>query len=187
VPWFVAWFDGKPDFRVVDHVKLVRAVKERRCMICGGVLGRYLAFAIGPMCAINRVSSEPPSHTDCATFAAKVCPFLANPSKPRRETDLPENDGMAGEGLKRNPGVVLVWVTKHYAPFRAPGGAGVLFQIGPAEEWFWFAQGREATRAEVQASIDSGLPILKEAAKVDGAEAALELAAASALRYLPKE
>jgi hypothetical protein len=67
-PWFVAWFrDGKPcdpgqgtpDFRVIDTPKIGIAIRQKRCWVCGGFLGRHLAFVIGPMCAINRVISEP--------------------------------------------------------------------------------------------------------------------------------
>src|ERR1700757_2055277 len=81
VPWFVEWFhaDGTPfeypemsiragdypDFRVVDSRKFGIAHREKRCWVCGGPRGKYVAFVIGPMCAINRVSSELPSHRDC--------------------------------------------------------------------------------------------------------------------------
>lgn len=183
VPWFVSWIDGKPDFRVVDARKIPIAVKERICWICGEQLGtKWMAFVIGPMCAINLVSSEPPSHRDCAIFAAKACPFLANPRKPRNEHKLPtEATKSAGIGLQRNPGVTLVWITRSYKPFRVPNGAapgagaGVLFQIGPCEEALWFAHSREATRAEIMESIDSGLPLLREPAEAEGPEAVAAL------------
>lgn len=76
VPYFVEWIDGKPDFRVMSSKNLARAVKYRRCWICGEELGRFLCFTIGPMCGVNRISSEPPSHYDCARFAVSACPFL---------------------------------------------------------------------------------------------------------------
>ena len=40
VPWFVSWEDGEPDFRVIGRGKIVQAVKQRRCWVCGGKLGR---------------------------------------------------------------------------------------------------------------------------------------------------
>src|SRR5438132_506337 len=70
VPWFVAWVDGKPEFRVVGPGKREEAYAKRKCWVCGQQLGSYLVFVIGPMCALNRISSEPPSHKDCAIFAA---------------------------------------------------------------------------------------------------------------------
>jgi hypothetical protein len=186
VPWFVSWIDGKPDFRVVDARKIPIAVRENVCWICGEQMQKWKAFVIGPMCAVNLVSSEPPSHTACAKFAAIACPFLSNPKQVRRETNLPTDTmNAAGLGLKRNPGVTLVWVTRSFRPFAAPGG--VLFKIGPVEDVFWYAHGREATRAEVLESIDSGLPSLMELAVAESPEAVAELEKmhATALELVP--
>lgn len=179
VPKFVEWIDGKPDFRVVDGRWMGRAVRERRCWLCGEQLGRYLAFVIGPMCAINRVNSEPPSHLECARFAVKACPFMVNPQRKRdTHTPLPEgHEQAAGIPLDRNPGVMLIWVTKSYRPFRAirdvrPGTpGGVLFSLGDPTSLEWYARGRAATRSEILASINSGLPLLRGIAEQEGTEA----------------
>jgi hypothetical protein len=174
VPWFVAWIDGKPDFRVVRPDGIGLAHRGQRCWLCGEPRGKFGAFVIGPMCAVNRVSSEPPSHLSCAKFAAMACPFLTKPLAKRNERDLPtETKDAAGCMIARNPGVTLVWVTASYEPFRAPGG--VLFEIGPPDRLYWFAHGREATRAEIMASIDSGYPLLQEMAAQDGPAAIAEL------------
>jgi hypothetical protein len=69
VPWFVAWFkdgkpcpvgDGTPDFRVADTRKMGKAVNQHYCWTCGGPMGVFKCFILGPMCAINRVITEPP-------------------------------------------------------------------------------------------------------------------------------
>lgn len=52
---------------------------------------------------------------------------------------------------------------------------GILFTVGDPVETLWFAEGRPATRDEVLASIDSGLPILRQQAEQDGEDALLEL------------
>lgn len=200
VPWFVQWFrdgesseprDGEPDFRVVDARKLAKAVKEKRCWVCGEQLGVHLCFVIGPMCAINRVISEPPSHFECAEFSARACPFLSRPRMRRNEKDLPEErTEAAGFGLKRNPGVACLWVTRKYETFRPHVGApGILFKLGTPERVLWFAEGREATRAEVLASIESGLPLLRQPAEQEGpaAVAALEQQYARAMPLIPAE
>jgi hypothetical protein len=142
VPWFVAWIDGVPDFRVIAPGKIAEAHNHRKCWICGEKVGKYLASVIGPMCAINRVASEPPSHRECAEFAAKACPFLTRPKMRRNERDLPqERCDPAGQHIPRNPGVALIWITKSYRPFHA--GNGVLFEVGEPMETLWFAEGRE--------------------------------------------
>jgi len=78
VPWFVAWIDGKPDFRVMDGKKMNQAVRFKKCWVCGSPLGRRFTFCIGPMCAINRTIGEPPSHHECVDFSARACPFLSS-------------------------------------------------------------------------------------------------------------
>lgn len=187
VPWFVQWIDGRPDFRIIDGDKLPRAVRQRLCWVCGQKLGRYLTFVIGPMCAINRTISEPPSHLECATYSARNCPFCAMPKAKRRENNIP--DGVkdpAGVGLKRNPGVILCWTTLSYNLMHVDNG--VLFRLGDPVHWEWWSEGRPAKRDEVLASIESGLPLLKEMAASEGAAScsALETYIARAQRLLPE-
>jgi hypothetical protein len=171
VPWFVEWVDGVPDFRVMNRARWRRAIEERRCWICGGPLGVHLAFVLGPMCGINRTTTEPPCHAACAEWAARACPFLSRPHAHRR--DLPPeqvNANQPGLPLLRNPGVTLIWYTRVYSLF--PDGHGnQLIEIGPADRVKWYAEGRPATREEVQHSIETGYPALLEVAtQQDAAE-----------------
>ncbi len=192
VPRFVEWIDGKPDFRVMDGKYLLQACEHGLCWICGVRLPRKRAFVIGPMCAVNRVSSEPPSHVECAVFSAMACPFLTMPKMRRRESGMPESVlAPAGFGIKRNPGVALVWVTRggyrFAVPREAEGGTGFLFNVGQPLQTLWFAEGREATRAEVLESIDSGLPSLSSMATEEGPAAmtALSRMVAEAMSLVP--
>ena len=175
VPWFVAWIDGEPHFPIADGYKLHVAVRDRRCWVCGGELGRVMAFVIGPMCAVNRVSSEPPSHPECARFSARNCPFLTKPNMKRVGEHLHPHgvEELGGTMIKRNPGVTLVWLTMRYYPWEA-GEDKVLFDIGAPHSVEWYAHGRAATRDEVLASIDSGLPLLEAAAASDPQPTAIE-------------
>lgn len=175
IPWFVATLeDGTRDFRVADQGRHIDAMRFRLCWTCGGKLGANVAFVIGPMCAVNRISAEPPNHLDCATYAARVCPFLAVPAMARRPAPLPDGTvDPAGHGLMRNPGVALVWVTRRFRYFRPPmGAAGWLTELGEPTALHWYAEGREATRAEILASMESGLPALAEACHLDDDPAA---------------
>lgn len=191
VPWFVHWDEnGKPDFRVIKQGRIRDAIKYKRCWICGDPLGTFVAYVAGPMCAINRVSSEPPSHRECAVYAAQACPFLVRPHMHRREAGLPDEAvEPAGDMIKRNPGVALVWVTRKSHVFRVPAsrGGGILFDIGTPTEALWFAHGRPATRAEVDESIRSGLPELYKRARPAGQTGVekLERAIAAMQEYLP--
>lgn len=179
VPWFVAVIDGTPDFRVIRPGGIETALRGRLCWTCGIAFQRRedRAFVIGPMCAVNRVSAEPASHLDCAVYAATHCPFLATPQMVRRERHMPGGTSApAGEMIRRNPGVALVWVTgyKSWSTF-GDGNGGTLFGVGEPKRVLWFARGREAARAEVMESISSGLPILREMAETEGPSAVAEL------------
>jgi hypothetical protein len=174
VPRFVPWIDGKPEFRGFDGEHMAICVRLKRCWLCGQPLGKFMTFVIGPMCAVNRVSSEPPSHRSCAEYAVRACPFLAQPRMRRNEKGRPELGGqVAGIGIKRNPGVALMWTTHSYKVFRAPGG--VLFTVGDPEQLEYFAEGRKATRKEILESMESGLPLLMKTAIEDGPDAVAEL------------
>jgi hypothetical protein len=190
VPWFVAWIAGKPDFRVIGRNKMADAVNFRLCWVCGQERGANVSFVVGPMCAVNRTSAEPPAHRDCAIYSAKYCPFLTKPHMHRREANMPEGTVVSGEMIRRNPGIALVWSTRDWRPFRAPrsdGGQGVLFAFGDPSETLWFREGRAATRAEVDESIRTGLPLLEEMAdQQDGGRAALAKFVERAQRYLPE-
>lgn len=188
VPWFVAWIDGMPDFRVIKPGAIQDALTGNLCWICGRPrLARSVsAFVIGPMCSVNRVAPEPPSHPDCARYSARVCPFLSTPNFRRRESNLPE--GMvdpAGIMLKRNPGVALVWFTRNWDVVQVSNG--LLWFLGDPAEVAWYAHGRQATNAEVMASIESGLPILQEMAEAEGSDAvtALEKQVTVAMLLVP--
>jgi hypothetical protein len=211
VPWFVAWLPtGEPEFRAMDPKKLRLAVGQdkpghgvsadrARCWTCGGAMRSALglhtfAFLIGPMCAVNRISAEPPSHKACAEWSARNCPFLSRPQMVRREDERVNAELIvqhaAGQAITRNPGVALVWPTTRYTILPDERGRGYLFDIGaPSQRPTWWACGRPATRAEVQASIDSGLPLL--AATCDQEEdptacrEALRVAVEKAMPFLP--
>jgi hypothetical protein len=170
VPWFVAWVDGEPEFRAADSAKFVRAIREQLCWVCGERLGTFKTFVIGPMCGLNRTTSEPPCHTECASWSARNCPFLNNPDMVRREKGL-DNLGAENPGgimLKRNPGVTLLWTTKKFNIFK-DGMGGHLIRIGDPVALAWYTEGRGAMKQEIEDAIERGCPAIKEVAEAEGA------------------
>ena len=188
VPWFVAWIDGKPDYRVIAPGKIETAIKSNLCWLCGKPMNTLKAFVIGPMCAINRTSAEPPCHPGCAEYAVKVCPFMTKPAMRRNEKGLPADvDNPGGFMIKRNPGVALVWKTYSFKVISAYAGEdGILFKLGEPHVLSFWTEGRPSTRQEIMDSIESGFPILAEMAeKQPGAMEALNKAYEAALALLP--
>ncbi len=160
VPFFVAYVDGKPDFRLVRPETLHEAVERRLCWICGQPLGAQGTFVLGPMCCVNRANSEPPSHRKCAEFAVQACPFMLRPEMERRE-DETTGAALAGVMIKRNPGVMALWTSKHWTRFDDGQGKGKqLFNVGDPRHVSWWREGRTASAREVYDSIMTGLPEL---------------------------
>lgn len=193
VPWFVdkaaPYINGNPDFRIMDGAHLKSAIREKRCWVCGMKLrAGAFAFLAGPMCGVNRTSAEPPNHVECARWSAAACPFLSHPKRIRDERELPPSYSQAGLGIKRNPGVAMVWICEGYKTWRPPNG-GVLFELGEPSRVEWVREGREATRAEVMESVETGLPLLLAEATKDGATACFQLGQMTErfLAFVPKE
>jgi|KBSMisStandDraft_5_1062788.scaffolds.fasta_scaffold00035_24 hypothetical protein len=191
IPWFVETLpDGSRDFRIMDGHKWVRAVRDRLCWLCGERMGAFMTFVAGPMCGINRTSAEPPSHHDCAEYAALACPFLTLPKAVRREAGLPEevkhhkakvteNHVIGGTAITRNPGVTLLWTTQSYQVHKVDNGR--IIEMGAPCNVEWFAEGKPATRAQVEESIRTGMPYLQEMADKEGPAAQAML-----LRYVDR-
>jgi|GEM_PF-2807463 hypothetical protein len=92
VPYFARIrMDGTPDFKITDEGKRQRCAIERRCWICGGLLGHYTAFLGGPVSVANRLFVDGPMHKDCAVDALALCPFMLG------KTDYASNESFQPE------------------------------------------------------------------------------------------
>lgn len=193
VPWFVTWIDGKPDFRIVDPHKIIMGVQSRLCFICGRPLTAQKTFVGGPITVINRISSEPPNHFDCAEYAARVCPFLSRPQARRRDKDMPEEvDGVTFKMdplmVRRNAGITALWTTLGYRLIKMPRervAVGFLLHMGDPVDVRWMREGRPATRAEVVEGFEEAMPSLMEIAVRNDEVPKLHAARAAAEKHLP--
>ena len=133
------------------------------------------------MCTISRTTSEPPCHLDCAVFSVSYCPFLTKPRMRRNYEGLEDAGTVDAPGLMilRNPGISCIWITKNYKLFEVrpsqPGQSNYLIEMGEAVSMLWYAEGKHATREQVDASIESGLPILQNEAEREGPKAVIAL------------
>jgi len=173
VPWFVTnkTADGHWDFVAIERARMIEAIRHSKCWVSGKKLGRYKAFCIGPMCAINRTSGDPPVTREIALWSVKVCPFMSRPLARRADKSLPQvKEVQDGVAILRNPGVTGVWVTcnSEYQPGRG-------FYLGDPMEVTWWCKGGPATRDQVLASVASGIHHLESMAAKEGADALREL------------
>ena len=176
VPWFVSYVDGEPDFRIVRSHGIDTAHLQRLCWICGTSMSAYKTFVVGPMCVVNRVSSEPPMHHACAIYSVQACPFLTRSEHAPARDRHPRRRAHRRRDGRPQPCATAVWTTKKYTVEVVPASyrngdahpGGVLFNIGEPHKIEWKAEGRDATREEVMHSLETGLPLLLEAAERDG-------------------
>jgi hypothetical protein len=185
IPWFVPHENDQPIMQASDAIKRMRAARIGLCWICGEPLGRFKCFILGPMCCITRTTAEPPCHHDCSFYAVQACPHLKNPKAKRNPNLPPGYVPPPGVALERNPGCNAIWTAHDFHLFSA--GDGFLFRVGAPVEVTFYREGRQATRAEVMENIESGLPTLRDLARLDGREAMadLELDYRKALELLP--
>jgi hypothetical protein len=168
-PYFVAWYrEGKmvhektpgaiPHFPTVDVIRATHCRKQNLCWCCGKQLGTFKWFVFGPASAVVRQSVEPPSHRDCAHYAAQVCPFIVNPNrtagaKPVRPGTV-VNPGVSAH----HPGVCVLWATRTWTLLNVEPKHGIYwFQPGEPETVEFWREGRKATRQEIQEAFDRSL------------------------------
>lgn len=77
--YVVTVHNGEPLFTVLSRAKQVEATNKNLCHICGERMSPPYYFIGGPMCMKYRRFNDGPMHKECAEYAAKACPFLANP------------------------------------------------------------------------------------------------------------
>jgi hypothetical protein len=161
IPEFVSRLDGKRDFRAVSFDHMARCIRDDVCWVCGQPLGELKVFVIGPLPALQGISNEPPSHAECAEFAAKACPFLLLPEARHRSIDNPQVRKMRGAMKGNNPGVCCLYSVRGYAYSKGP--KGIIFRTGEATRVEWYTHGRRATRDEVIEAIrDSFVAVGRE-------------------------
>jgi hypothetical protein len=70
--------DNEPDFKVVDETKRLLCIERNLCGLCGEPLKKPIVFIGGVNCCECRTFFDPGMHEECAIYAVKVCPYLAN-------------------------------------------------------------------------------------------------------------
>lgn len=147
---FIVMIDnaGKPHFTINDAEKATAVICEHRCALCGKPLGDNVWFIGGPAAAFHPSGGyiDPPAHRDCATFALKVCPFLAVSygrridAKTVDPTALPAAVIIADNNMPSGqPAVFVLARTSRYSVASAGDTGGII--LVPKRPWraveFW--------------------------------------------------
>jgi hypothetical protein len=89
IPFFVAFVDNKPDFRLLSTTKQDLCIDKKLCAICGKkLLDKIYFFLSGPHGLNNRISSDPAMHKVCAEYSLVACPHMYLQKAQRRDVDI---------------------------------------------------------------------------------------------------
>ena len=171
VPYFVAWYRGDkmaderdegaiPSFPTTDQRRATICRKNSMCWVCGKKMGSFRTFVFGPSSAIVRQSIEPPSHRECAIYAAQVCPFMIGGKSinTKRGENLRSTEVVNEMVATYNPGLAVLWTTKSYDTRAADPTRGIYVYRpdDPVNVQFWH-KGHIATRDEVAAAFKGSI------------------------------
>lgn len=186
VPWFTAVVGDKYDLRFVDKAKIIPALRHNTCWICGQKLDVYRSFNIGPVSAINLITSEPPSHKECAQWAAKACPHLNQKQRQRNNSNLPsELEDRNPLGISETIEVSCVATVTNYA---IHPGKHLLIELKQVTDIEWLKHGVRATREEVVDALAKARSLIAEIAIQEGEKSLTKLESKynKILTFLPK-
>lgn len=133
IPFFVAYVDGKPDFRLLDPKKQHYCIHQKLCAICGKKLFKDSYYFIsGPIGYTNGVSTDPAMHRECAEYSINVCPHLHFEKSERRDKGIEHLKNEQDCMLEQKPPMILLVKAHKFKDFRNPANEGTLIRFIPA-------------------------------------------------------
>lgn len=142
IPYFVKYFNGKPDLRVADPKKQMLCATKRVCWVCGQPLSYVSAFIGGPISCLQSLAfSDGPMHRECAEFSLKYCPYLAIPASKYRDANLPAGTELPTGAVEEKPDKFGMVLTANYRS--AIYGNGLIFVAHNVQELTWWKEGKQ--------------------------------------------
>jgi len=128
---------GRPHFTMNDEAMRQRIIREDRCAICGAKLLRGRWSVGGPLSAFHPDGryNDTPLHYECASYALRVCPYLAMPSYSKRlDTKTAVNAEFNGTLIAIDPTILdarpeLFVAVMHIGQTYSPGPVGLGYVI----------------------------------------------------------
>jgi hypothetical protein len=130
VPFVQMWIDGKPDFRVIDPVKVVECMEQKLCAICGVKLGEFCWFIGGESCKHNKLFLDAPMHEQCAVFASKTCPFVSGKREEYSTRPLDTSKVRTEKWVSTQPTKMFLFKSRTKQVKHARNGDTLMFKAG---------------------------------------------------------
>lgn len=68
---------SRPVWGQIDPARLLTALVDRLCQICGQPLEDPVVLHLRPADYLRGITPEPATHRECSTYSTRVCPMLA--------------------------------------------------------------------------------------------------------------
>jgi hypothetical protein len=173
IPWIVMRDAvGRPHFTINDHKRVAECGKFGLCGISGKPLGKFVRsnpykgawFVGGPASFYHEGGAflDPPVHRECAEYALKVCPYLANPSYGKRIDDGTLKDehipaGMAivktedsVGSMESRPQIFILGLARRYEMFEPRPGT-LLFKVpNYKRDWVRLSAWRHGVELDIE-------------------------------------
>jgi hypothetical protein len=168
VPYVVLWDkSGVPQFTINETGRQLECIFDRKCPICGTPLESKSWVVGGPFSAFDPEGAYTDSamHTECMTYAMRVCPYLAAPKYVGRIDDAKIKPGAAPDGvllvkeisnMADRPRVFVAVCARKYAIHSHEYGANVKPLRPYVAVQFW-RQGERLSTAEGQRIANEAL------------------------------
>ena len=121
------------DFTTINTTISTRLAAERRCGLCAGPMGYWVAFLGTPRSAELLRFTDPPGHPACVTAALTLCPHIALARHRRARADRPSAGIMPPGAHGAKPAGWTVGIT-HGMPDLLTSDRPVFMSHGVADE-----------------------------------------------------
>lgn len=119
------------DFTAIQASRVIEAVTNRWCGLCGTPLEYWIAFIGGPKSFQGRTYLDPPMHPECAEFAVKTCPHISIQRHRRAPEERLSADTHVPNGfIEDKPSEWVVGITRDFS-VRVLSGGGVVLIAAP--------------------------------------------------------
>lgn len=171
IPWIVLRDKhGLPHFTVNDGRKVAQCAKFGLCGICGKALGTHVPknpqkgayFVGGPACFYSERGAflDPPMHRECAEYAMRVCPYIANPSYGKSLgmgtlTDASTPAGIAvvehdaSPGLDNKPPLFIMGLARRWTYFEPQPGQILFRPTNPRRDWVFLSAWKDGEALDI--------------------------------------
>ncbi len=119
------------DFTTINTTISTNLAADRRCSLCSGEMGYWVAFLGGPRAAELMRYTDPPGCVDCMKSAVTLCPFIVVERHQRLRGELAGAGSLPPGSHGENPPYWILGVTRRYRTARVPGSPFTAYLPAP--------------------------------------------------------